>query len=60
MNIDLKPCPFCGKAAKIIRIPVDYAHNEYSVECSSWKCRVSTQYYENRKSAAAAWNKRFT
>lgn len=52
MSEKLKPCPFCGKPAKLIEYPED---KTYFVRCN---CGASTRIYSYRKLAIKAWNKR--
>ena len=51
MDINLKPCPFCGGQAKIF----GYSHMWY-VKCPA--CGASTACENTDKKAADAWNRR--
>lgn len=53
-NIKLKPCPFCGSAARM------RGHIGYYVDCSNNEYFVSNTlvYFETEKEAAEAWNRR--
>lgn len=61
MSDKLKPCPFCGKKAKIKR-DYDFYSHEYShyVICWNKLCSVSlyTKNYPTKSDAIAAWNAR--
>lgn len=54
---ELKPCPFCGGASRLV-----ITHNDnltwvrYFVKCS--RCDVSTKSYEKGETAEEAWNRR--
>ena len=62
MPNELKPCPFCGRLAKIHNCKV-YGGYDYSyVECS--KCHIRTKQYEvsteysSSEKATNDWNRR--
>jgi len=50
-KIELKPCPFCGSKARLIRFGTDYL-----VECTF--CDASVCSGDTRERAAAVWNTR--
>ena len=55
----LKPCPFCGgKAVFALGEKYRKEHIQESdwIECSS--CGAETAYFDSRKEAAEAWNRR--
>ncbi len=56
----LKPCPFCGGEAKILKAdaPEDINRSEYIhvVECQS--CYIRALHYRMQEQAMSAWNKR--
>ena len=56
MNGELKSCPMCGSAAKLI----DYSGGSYSVICSnSYEClTIEKENYSNKQKAIDAWNTR--
>lgn len=49
----LKPCPFCGGEAKIVR--EEYL---YIVRCTKCPCDMGRQWYTRKKEAIKAWNRR--
>lgn len=52
---ELKPCPFCGGEAKIVKSP----ENEYIAICRNKQCNASVGFFPNtRKEAIEAWNRR--
>ena len=55
---ELKPCPFCGSAAKIIEHPI--LQHRYIAVCNNSKCKVIpyTLPYKTPMGAIAAWNRR--
>lgn len=54
---ELKPCPFCGAAAKITRIR-GY-ERPYVAVCQKEECLASVGVYSyTREEAAKAWNRR--
>lgn len=51
---ELKPCPFCGGKAQLIRLDVD---RDFYVKCL--KCRVEQgRLYKSVRTATIAWNRR--
>ena len=68
-NIELKPCPFCGKDPMIsrsIRYPrygryAGKSVEAYSVVCDNYDCLIywaDDKYFYSEKLAARAWNRR--
>lgn len=53
---NLKPCPFCGMAAKTILEADDDGDQFYHVYCLG--CNAETAGYGAREEAIAAWNRR--
>lgn len=49
------PCPFCG-SDKIYYIDSDEYIPEYKLICAD--CRASTDFYNTKEEALAAWNRR--
>ena len=64
---ELKPCPFCGGEAKIIKDiryprPKRNPKKAYEVVCNNPRCIIfnaDNNYYLKRKYAIEAWNKRY-
>lgn len=64
---ELKPCPFCGRKAKIVKRPngmfeigcEDFPTDCYGNVCLDAKCKGCTDGYAKRKYAVEAWNTRF-
>ena len=55
----LQPCPFCGHAAAYREGDRRGDTHPVAVECSNSSCAVATpKHYQDRVSAAAAWNRR--
>lgn len=58
MNIELKPCPFCGNTQSILlneKVMCRYFIG-YSVYCC--RCEVETRCFDTKEKAAEAWNRR--
>ena len=63
---ELKPCPFCGKSALLIRTIYRHEQETYFVKCGNFhdeqgnSCRVIPQTYEykSEEHAIEAWNTR--
>ena len=69
MDLELKPCPFCGEKAKL-----DFAHENfvytgddgvprmigffYTVKCINQVCGCVIGTYRNTEMAIEAWNRR--
>ena len=53
MNQELKPCPFCGGKAKIIKDPI-------KIGCTNNNCMICVQTIPNLQleDAIEAWNRR--
>jgi len=60
----LKPCPFCGASAMLLRseeaLMTGEPDNLYRVSCISKSCGVKTKYWYPADSAVASWNRRVT
>lgn len=54
MSERLKPCPFCGGEAELIKPRLE---TPWTVECKKCGCILFTEYECQRK-AIAAWNRR--
>ncbi len=57
----LKPCPFCGKKPKRMRIPdhgPELPKPFWSISCSDHYCAIPTASGETRAAADKAWNRR--
>lgn len=52
--VELKPCPFCGGNAVVDMDESWYW--EYKAYCAL--CGVSMEYFETKKEAVEAWNRR--
>ena len=53
----LKPCPFCGRTAKL-NVIENYGPNDYFVSCTSFYCVEQRHCYRSKRSAIEAWNRR--
>lgn len=51
---ELKPCPFCGQRAKIVRF---CDHDSYQIRCTNKLCNVAT-VFDDEAAVIAVWNKR--
>jgi len=60
----LKPCPFCGSKAIIIKRPNKmWAITCISISCFAWQCtdktcKSCTDGYVKKEDAVEAWNRR--
>lgn len=55
MADELKPCPFCGSDAELVR---NSSGNDF-VRCTNRQCAAKTRlYHENENGACLAWNRR--
>lgn len=52
---ELKPCPFCGHKAVLMKDRVGYY-----IQCDNGLCKVlpTTWYYDTELEAIGAWNRR--
>lgn len=49
-KIELKPCPFCGGKAKIVKT--------YTIWVKCINCHASANCHSTEREAAEAWNRR--
>ena len=55
MEETLRPCPFCGAEAEIVR----NSSGSYFARCTNRQCAAKTRlYHENENGARMAWNRR--
>lgn len=55
MEETLRPCPFCGAEAELVR----NSGGNYFARCTNRQCAAKTRlYHENENGAIAAWNRR--
>lgn len=55
---ELKPCPFCGGEAEVIKAHQIF-ERPYVVICKNTKCRASLgEFSSTREEAIEAWNRR--
>ena len=52
-NAELKPCPFCGGKASVIKESM-----WYEVHCDNCPCNVGRCWFSKREEAIEAWNRR--
>lgn len=51
----LRPCPFCGGEAELVR----NSSGSYFVRCTDRQCAAKTRlFHENENGARASWNRR--
>lgn len=56
-NTELKPCPFCGGEAEMLKYP--RCERKYVVVCKNNLCNASIgQYSTSKENALRAWNTR--
>lgn len=55
----LKPCPFCGKKARLEK-HMELRGDKHSVNCMNGRCVIynSSRIYKSKRGAIAAWNRR--
>ena len=56
-DIELKPCPFCGGEAEIIRQP-GYGDKPYAASCGTGGCMAVIFPFATPEEAAKKWNRR--
>lgn len=54
---ELKPCPFCGGEAGVVRHAYDARNDVFGVECTVCGCSTQ-QNYKHRLGAVGVWNRR--
>lgn len=55
----LKPCPFCGSKAKLIRIDLGEKTRFYTTVCLGDRCVGNYNgVHDTQQKAVAAWNRR--
>ena len=55
MEETLRPCPFCGAEAELVR----NSGGSYFARCTNRQCAAKTRlYHENENGARMAWNRR--
>ena len=59
MQVELKPCPFCGgdNASQFFHADTGYGAS-WHVECLAKDCGAGTSFYDTEAEAIAAWNRR--
>lgn len=59
MQVELKPCPFCGgdNASQFFHADTGYGES-WHVECLSEDCGAGTGFYDTEAEAIATWNHR--
>lgn len=56
--IELKPCPFCGSAARLNYFETGHGREIYQVICTNEVCKAATPHEEEKLAAVAVWNRR--
>lgn len=56
---ELKPCPFCGEAGRIVERHNPMSKWRFSVDCTSGICGCSGPVEATRPNAIEAWNIRY-
>ena len=54
MVTKLKPCPFCGGTASVVK----NSNTWYRVVCDDCPCEVGRYWFGKRNDAIEAWNRR--
>lgn len=59
-DIELMPCPFCGKSKPIVMVDFDDDSSCFIIVCNYLKggCGASSIYSDDFLECQAAWNKR--
>ena len=56
---ELKPCPFCGGTAEMIKIPHIPRGTDYTPRCKhTWCCGRLTKKWARKEDAIRFWNRR--
>lgn len=57
---ELRPCPFCGSAAKILHVSQLWEPKDaYWAQCENHDCRMSGRHYTTEAEAIEKWNTRY-
>lgn len=59
--MELKPCPFCGSAAKLKEnqyLLADNNSKRFYIVCSFWECQIKQMWLVSKKEAIRMWNER--
>lgn len=55
-DIPLKPCPFCGKCAVVVKL--GFAHTSFTYRVMCVNCSVRTLAHKDENSCIKDWNRR--
>lgn len=60
MDINLKPCPFCGGQVEIEMHEDASRRCKYGIECKNYNCEIQpfTAWYAVKEDCIDAWNRR--
>lgn len=56
-DIELKPCPFCGGKAEILKM-ASFGKELFTVSCCTGGCMANISWVVGKTTAIAAWNRR--
>ncbi len=60
METKLKPCPFCGRKAELVRMEYGSGSVYFGITCENWRCAVASVVpnFSYEEEAIEAWNRR--